>query len=437
MRSVRRRSGHMRPPRRSARRPALCVAVIAVSALSLALVRAEQARSALTTYTGSVDAAGAAAVYRTIDVPVDGEITATLDWDQPTANLVLSLSRKNADGKWEWLTSIGGRKPDVLTYPATAGAWRIGVKAKKGAANYTLTLGTPDGPPDNAYVTLLFSRSEVTAAEKCVAHDEGVERLDTGVAPELAARGMTGTGTVETGVTPEHTNSCLHYKETLGASWDQLAQLRDTYGWSFTSHSRTYAKNWSTMTSDQQWNESCGSIQDLLAHGHTRGDGLFAYPHNTVTLDAQLNVVSTCFAFARKFGTGAASRATVTASPYYATTQQVGGGRCADTTLPCSSGPAPTVYKSPDMIRNSLAALQTGHWFILQAYVLVTGSKPGQWDCTSPDWRAHWTSDYERYCWTDYLELLGAVPPAAIVTDPKTVAEAWGRTNYTPPPPGP
>jgi D-alanyl-D-alanine carboxypeptidase len=30
------------------------------------------------------------------------------------------------------------------------------------------------------------------------------------------------------------------------------------------------------------------------------------------------------------------SAATVTASPYYATTQQVGGGRCANTTLPCS-----------------------------------------------------------------------------------------------------
>jgi hypothetical protein len=34
--------------------------------------------------------------------------------------------------------------------------------------------------------------------------------------------------------------------------------------------------------------------------------------------------------------------------------------------------------------RRSDVGLQTGHWFILQAYVLVTGSKPGQWDCTSP-----------------------------------------------------
>ena len=146
MRSVQRRSGPLPPPRRSARRLALCLAVIAAAALSLALVRAEEAHSALT-YTGSVDAAGAASVYRTIDVPVDGDITATLDWDQPTANLVLSLSRKNADGKWEWLTTVGGHKPEVLTYPATAGMWRIGVKAKKGAANYTLSLGTPDGPP--------------------------------------------------------------------------------------------------------------------------------------------------------------------------------------------------------------------------------------------------------------------------------------------------
>ena len=373
-------------------------------------------------------------MYRTIDVPVDGEITATLDWDQPTASLVLSLSRKNADGKWEWVTSIGGQKPDVLAYPATAGAWRIGVKAKKGAANYTLTLGTPDGPPDNAYVTLLFSRSEVTAAVKCVADDEGVVRLDTGVAPELASRGMTGTGTVETGVTQEHTNSCLHYKETLGASWDQLAQLRDTYGWSFTSHSRTYAKNWSTMTLDQQWNESCGSIQDLLAHGHTRGDGLFAYPHNTVTLDTQLNVVSTCFAFARKFGTGA------------------------------DRGPRSQRRRTtPPPSRSGEAAARTPRWAARRVgpdRVQVAGHDPKRAGRPAdralvhpPGLRAgdrlqagavglH-LARLARPLDSRLRALLLVGLPGAAERDPvhrhrhgpKTVAEAWGRTNYTPPPP--
>jgi hypothetical protein len=410
------------------------VAVVVVVAVGLALVSAPDARGALATYTGSVDSAGTAAAYRTVQVPVAGTMTASLDWDQAGSNLVLNLSRKNADGTWTWITAATGHKPETLSYSVTAGAWRLGVKAKSGAATYTLSVSTPDGPPDNAYVTLLFSRSEITAADNCVPNDLGVVRLDSGVAPELARRGISGTGTVETGVTAEHSEVCLHYKSSMGASWDELAQLRDSYGWSFVSHSRTYAKNLSTMTRDQQWNESCGSIQDLLAHGHTRGDGMFAYPHNTWSDDVQINVVSTCFAFARRFGTGPATRASVTTSPYYARTQQVGGGRCADSSLPCSTLNVPSVYRSPDTVRASLASLVPGNWFILQAYVLVTGSRPGHWDCTSSDWRGHWTTDFERYCWSDYVKLLDAIPPGAIVTDPKTVAEAWGRTGYTPPP---
>jgi hypothetical protein len=55
------------------------------------------------------------------------------------------------------------------------------------------------------------------------------------------------------------------------------------------------------------------------------------------------------------------------------------------------------------------------------------------WNCTGSDWRSHWTMDVERYCWNDYQSILDAIPAAATVTDPKTVAEAWGRTNYTPP----
>jgi hypothetical protein len=409
--------------------------VVAVAfAVGFGLARMPDARSALTTYTGAVNSAGTASAYRTVNVPVDGTLAASLDWDQAGANLVLSLSRRNPDGTWTWIMTATGHKPETISYPVTAGAWRLGVKAKSGAANYTLSVSTPDGPPDNAYVTLLFSRSEITAADNCVPNDLGVVRLDTGVAPEFARRHITGTGTVETGVTADNSDVCLHSKSTMAASWNELAQLRDTYGWSFVSHSRTYAKNWSTMTRDQQWSESCGSIQDLLAHGHTRGDGMFAYPHNTWTDDVQINVVSTCFAFARRFGTGPATRASVTTSPYYARTQQVGGGRCADSALACSTLNAPSIYKSPDTLRASLAALTPGQWYIIQGYVFVTGSRPGHWDCTSSDWRGHWTMDYERYCWSDYLRVLDAIPPAAIVTDPKTVAQAWGRTGYTPPP---
>ena len=79
-----------------------------------------------------------------------------------------------------------------------------------------------------------------------------------------------------------------------------------------------------------------------------------------------------------------------------------------------------------------MAGLQPGQWLTLQAYVLVTGSRPGLWDCTAPDWRDHWTADWERYCWSDYLRILDATPAGAIVTDPKTVGQAWGRVVSTP-----
>jgi hypothetical protein len=408
---------------------------IAVVALvgSTAVSSPTRAHGALATYHGYVSATGVSAVYTHVQIPVSGTLTASLDWDQPTAKLVLSLARRNPDGTWTWITSASGQKPESLSYPVTAGTWRLGAKAKLGAANYTLTVNTPDGPPDNAYVTLLFSRSEITTADNCVANDSGVIRLDTGVVPELARRGISGTGSVETGVTGEHSNVCLHAKSTLAASWDQLATLRDSYGWSFVSHSRTYATNWTTMTRDQQWNESCGSIRDLQAHGHMRGDGLFAYPNNAWNDDIQANVVSTCFAFGRKYGGGAATRTGVTTAPFYAKTQQVGGGRCADQSLPCSTLNVPCVYRSPELLSSQMTTLSPGNWMILQSYLLVDGARAGQWDCTSSDWHAHWANDWERYCWSDYLRILDAIPPSAIVTDPKTVAQAWGRTGYTPP----
>ena len=66
--------------------------------------------------------------------------------------------------------------------------------------------------------------------------------------------------------------------------------------------------------------------------------------------------------------------------------------------------------------------------------MLVTGFRAGQWDCRSSNWQDHWTSDYERYCWSDYLKVLDRIPAGVQVTDPKTVAQAWGRTGYAPPP---
>ena len=66
----------------------------------------------------------------------------------------------------------------------------------------------------------------------------------------------------------------------------------------------------------------------------------------------------------------------------------------------------------------------------------VTGSFSGthsSWDCTSPDWRQHWVSRNELYCYSDFLQVMdaaqAAVASGAVVTDPHSVALAWGRRS--------
>src|SRR6185437_7781713 len=52
---------------------------------------------------------------------------------------------------------------------------------------------SPLGP--GPYVTLLFSRTEMSAADNCVENDTNIATLDGTVAPYLQSLGMAGTGT--------------------------------------------------------------------------------------------------------------------------------------------------------------------------------------------------------------------------------------------------
>jgi hypothetical protein len=263
-----------------------------------------------------------------------------------------------------------------------------------------------------------------------VTNNTGVARLDTVVAPELRRRGLQGTGTVQTGVTREDTHSCVHGGRSLGASWNELAQLRDGYGWDFVSHSSTFATNIAGLSAGERWDETCGSMEVLKAHGHARADGLFAWPNNKWDPGVQLNLVSTCFAFGRQYGPGVTTRGISTSPPFWQSTMGMSGGRCHDPLLPCSRFNTFTTYRPPQVMADKLAALRDDQWLTIQAYILVTGSRPGLWDCTSPDWRAHWSSEAERYCWADYLWVLNHIPPRVRTTDPKTVAQAWNRPGY-------
>ena len=275
----------------------------------------------------------------------------------------------------------------------------------------------------------------MTAADNCTPDGSGSVNLITGVAPELARRGLIGTGSVETGITQRSTRGCVHFKRTLTSSWDDLARLRDSYGWRFVSHGRTFITDLSKLSPEQQWSETCGSIVDLERHGHWSGDGLFAYPNNQWSTAVETDVVSRCFAFGRRYAGGPTIRSQAMASPHWQRTQGIGGGRCRDRALPCYRLDTVTSYRSPRKVRRELTRLGAGQWLTLQSYVLVKGDRKGQWHCNARHWRDHWTNDPERYCWSDYLRILDGIPAGVTVTDPKTVALAWGRTNYRPPMP--
>jgi hypothetical protein len=80
---------------------------------------------------------------------------------------------------------------------------------------------------------------------------------------------------------------------------------------------------------------------------------------------------------------------------------------------------------TPDEI-SKLFRPSANQYGVAQFYVLIEGVT-ANWDCTSPDWRDHWTKIEETYCRVDALAAIDARTPTAINTHPAVVAEAWGR----------
>jgi len=306
--------------------------------------------------------------------------------------------------------------------------------AQLAASPSTTQSATKRGP----FVTLLFSRTEVMLAHRCVPDDTDVVRLDTEVAPELHRRHLKATGTVQTGVTRMAHRGCVHFKGALTASWPDLERLHEHFRWSFVSHSRTYATNLDRLSTRELYRGTCGTLRVLRKHGYTRADGLFAYPNNKWTTKIQQQV-SRCFAWGRRYEGEPGLKRELMREPFFQPTEGISGGKCHLAGASCVHLPTVVKYKSPVAIADQLKSLTRGNWLTLQSYVFVTGSRAGQWDCTSPDWRLHWSSDVERYCWVDYLRILDAIPDRVNVVDPKTVARAWGRKDdtYSPPPPPP
>jgi plastocyanin len=278
------------------------------------------------------------------------------------------------------------------------------------------------------YLTLLIGRSQwVTPDSSCSPLPDTVP-LDQ-VAAALQARGLAATGAVVVNRINDNVQRCA--ADALYPTWQQLAMLRDSYRWTFVSAGIDYV-SMPQLTAAQQQQNSCGSLPALQAHGHTNAWGLFAYPNNLYTSAMQANIVSKCFSYGRTYGSGLNCR-TCMAPPWFKSTNSFSGGPCNNANLDCyffTSGSGATRRYASPVTLGAAMSVPNDSWVVVQGYRFVTGSYSSStysWDCTDADWQNHWTSNSELYCWSDYLAAISQIPAGVVVTDPATVARAWGR----------
>ncbi len=328
----------------------------------------------------------------------------------------------------------------VALVPA-AGAAAGGPAQAPRAGTASARIAAATGP----FVTLLFSRSEISAADNCVEDDTTLARRDTTVAPYLPSLGMAGTGTLVTKKTGDTTRNCTHYNDDLTASWADATSLANTYGWSFVSHTATYPtlQQIENFTPAEAKAQTCGSEATIKAHGLPGAAGMIAYPgsytKNPAVVNLQSQYSAACVDWGRQYDQakhGVTKLADASTPPYWQYTIAVVGGPCNDPTQPCYTVHVQNGrYTLPSTIIARIEALKPGQWYTLQAYLLVTGKNPKyahdkmRWDCTSSNPALHWTNTTVRYCWSDYQQILQAIAadPAITVTDPLSVGKAWGR----------
>jgi hypothetical protein len=281
------------------------------------------------------------------------------------------------------------------------------------------------------YVTIQFGRSiEGSYTNPGCVPVPGILRLDTAVA-DLYNLGLTSIGTVNVDRASTTGEDCTN--GDIYADWADLQSLQSEYGFDVVSEGLNH-NDISGETVAQQQAESCGSLPYFTSEGLDNAWAEFAYPDDMHTPTIQKNVVSTCFAYGRVYSyTPTINIRSKITSPWFEDADNVLGGECNVKGMPCYSLTT-TVgrhYTNPTGWAEILKNETGNEWDDLQFYQLVTGSSDQStafsWDCTSPNWELHWTSHTEMYCLNDFMPIIDAIKPGIIVTDPATVATAWGR----------
>lgn len=276
-----------------------------------------------------------------------------------------------------------------------------------------------------------------TADTKCTIPTTSVDLATT--ASYLSSYGLRATAIATPSEIGDTTETCS--SRLLYATWPELATLRDTYGWDVTP--RGADNNVITGETGQQlYDDTCGVLSTMYAHGYPNAWGLYSYPQNRMDATDEAEV-STCYGYGRRYsgiGKNGANLMPIT-NPALARVVSVNGGQCNDSTLPCYSDPLvrnTRRYMLPSQLDATVSTADNG-WTGVQFYRLVTGTQGTAttaaglpaWDCSSPDPAQHWSHLPEEYCYTDFQAFIQGLPSGVMDESPAEVARAYGRDMGT------
>ena len=418
------------------RHPARVRPVVAAlaGACAIVLVTAQPAQARAQLFTGTLAQGQSFAAGFTATAA--GTTAVSLEWDNPASNLNLFLLRRSSDGVYRQIAAARGTdEPEVLVVATTPGLYRMRVTAIAGAAAFKLRTHFPvtaPAHPKPGFATIMFGRSMRGAVDGSCTLLPGAVSLQTMV-QLLATRGIAATGNA----TVSLVGTC---KGGTGyASWNELTALHAADGLTVTSRGKTDT-DISTLTPDQQLDQTCGSLPVFASHGFDRAWGLFSYPGGIPVESVQEGPVVQCFAYGRDYEY--ASNPYPLPYPYLVLALDTLGGRCRNQALACYGMTIKNnhSYIPPALLLSIMneAGDGTGRWSMLQAYRIVTGNRGTTtstgpaWDCRSANPRDHWTTQTELYCQADLLWVVDHIDPSVTFTDPATLGAAQGR-DKTPP----
>lgn len=290
--------------------------------------------------------------------------------------------------------------------------------------------GEPEPPTDNdGYITIMWGRTDWKAVKGsgCSTELPGARTLEQN-AQDLSARGLYGVGGVVINRVGDGERPCFK-NFTYQPSWDDLANLRDTYGWKFVSQGMNYV-DMTQLSAQEMFDESAATLPVFESHGHFDAWGAFNYPNNKQNSTTQA-LVSDYFAFGRKYSNNPNTKAAATAYPNIMNTLSINGGRCNNPALACYNMSVVNNRRTTpvDTIANLLNP-GSDEWSVVQYYRLVEGSygTMGQtvaWDCTSASWQDRWTSQPELTCRNNFLEAIDGRSIKAQITHPAEMAQLW------------